>query len=200
MNRRAWVQDWNDPSKQKFWLGRNPDVMTDREVQVLKVAKADSRDLIAVLFDYPMHSTGMGTGNYLITGDVHGLAEQFIEKYLDGGVIAPAFAGASGNIDPWYRTLPKFKTGNGWVPETELMGTMLGEEVVYALESAKKASPAGPIKTSFKTLTLPRKRRDNIVTTTGGETREFNVTIACLGDVPRLSDSVPRSSTRSAKP
>ena len=74
--------------------------MTDREVQVLKVARADSRDPLAVIFDYPTHSTSLGPGNYLVSGDIHGLAAQFLEKYLGGDVVTPEFAGASGNIDP----------------------------------------------------------------------------------------------------
>jgi hypothetical protein len=75
----------------------------------------------------------------LISGDVHGLAEQFIERYFDGKLLAPGFAGASGDIDPWYRVLPGFETKNGWIPEPVLLGTLLGEEVVHVFRNTECA-------------------------------------------------------------
>ena len=179
--RREIVKDAT--GKTKLWLGRNPAVLTDREVQVLRVARADTGDLSAVLFAYATHSTALGPGNYLVSGDVHGLAAQFLEKYLDGGVVCPAFAGASGNIDPWYRVLPQFKTERGWIPEPVLLGTLLGEEVVHVLDGMKKPGPGGPIKTAFKPLALPGKQRAKIDAATGGESPEFNLTVGRLGDV-----------------
>ena len=152
-------------------------------MQVLRVSRVDNSDLAAVVFAYATHSTAMGPHNYLVSGDVHGLAAQFLEKYLEGGVVAPAFAGASGNIDPWVRVLPKFHTERGWVPEAVLMGTMLGEEVVQVLGGMKRLGPDGPIKTAFKTLVLPGKQRAKIDAATGGETPEFNLTVGRLGDV-----------------
>ena len=105
----------------KVILGRNPSLPTDREVQVLKIARAEGGELASVLFAYNTHSTSLGPRNYLISGDVHGLAAQFVEKYLGNSIVTPEFAGASGNIDPWYRVLPEFRTTNGWtVPQLEL--------------------------------------------------------------------------------
>jgi hypothetical protein len=181
--RREYVKD--AAGKTRVLLGRNPSVLTDREVQVLRVSRADTRDVAAVVFDYGTHSTAMGPGNYLVSGDIHGLASQFLEKYLEGGVVAPAFAGASGNIDPWFRVLPKFNTDKGWIPEPVLLGTMLGEEVVHVLEGIKKPGPSGPIKTAFKTLALPLKERQKINAATGGdqESPEFNLTVGRVGDV-----------------
>jgi hypothetical protein len=202
--RREFVTD--AAGKTKVQLGRNPDVLMDREVQVLRVCRADHGGLAAVVFAYATHSTAMGPRNYLVTGDIHGLAAQFLEKYLEGGVVVPAFAGASGNIDPWFRVLPKFHTEKGWVPEAVLMGTMLGEEVVHVLDGiearisgkvgqgriavvapvldgSKKPSSSGPIKTTFRTLTLPRRQRAKIDAATSGESPEFNLTVGRIGDV-----------------
>ncbi|MBN1443355.1 MAG: neutral/alkaline non-lysosomal ceramidase N-terminal domain-containing protein [Planctomycetes bacterium] len=153
VNRREVVKD--DAGNSKIVLGRNPSVLTDREVQVLRIARADSGKLAAVLFSYPTHSTSMGPGNYLVGGDVHGLAEQFIERHLGGGVIAPAFAGASGDIDPWFRVLPEFKTEGGWIPEAVLLGTLLGEEVVSVERGIEEAHEDGRIATVSRTLALP---------------------------------------------
>ena len=132
VNRREVFQE--SATKSKIVLGRNPVKMTDREVQVLKLTRPDQKDLIGALFVYETHSTSLGPKNYLISGDIHGIAEQFLENYYGKDVVTPGFAGASGNIDPWVRVLPDFRTNNGWVPEPVLMGTMLGEEVGRVLE------------------------------------------------------------------
>ena len=152
-NRREVVQD--AAGKSKVQLGRNPSLLTDREVQVLRVSRAETGELAAVVFAYATHSTAMGPRSLLVSGDVHGLAAQFVEGHLGGGVIAPEFAGASGNVDPWFRVLPKFETAKGWIPEPVLMGTMLGEEVVHVLAAIKKPVASGPIRTAFKTALAP---------------------------------------------
>jgi hypothetical protein len=167
----------DEAGKTSIKLGRNPSVLTDREVQVLKITKADGDELAAVLFAYATHSTAMGPKNYLISGDVHGLAEQFVEKHLGKGVAALAFAGASGDIDPWYRVLPDFNTTNGWVPEPVLMGTMLGEEVVHTLSGIQKLKIGGPVRTIFKTLELPSKPENNRPPVA------FNITVGRVGDI-----------------
>ena len=179
--RREFVKDAT--GRTKVQLGRNPAAPTDREVQILRVSRSDTNGVAAVVFAYATHSTAMGPRNYLITGDVHGLAEQFLEKHIEGGVVVPAFAGASGNIDPWFRVLPTFNTEKGWVPEAVLMGTMLGEEVAHVLANLKKPLPSGPVATAFKTLALPAKQRAKIDAGPGDESVEFNLTVGRLGDV-----------------
>ena len=180
-NRREVVTDAAGSSTIR--LGRNPALATDREVQVLKVSRAGAGDLVAVVFAYATHSTSMGPRNYLVSGDVHGLAAQFLEKYLGGGVLAPPFAGASGNIDPWFRVLPEFNTKNGWIPEPALLGTMLGEEVAHVLNGIQKPGPGGPIKTSLKTLLLPGKPRGEAPAAAEAAPVEFTLSVGRVGDV-----------------
>ena len=173
-------------------LGRNPYGPTDKEVLVMKVAKPDGT-VIAALFDYATHATCLGGRNLKISGDVLGLAEQFVEKILGKprplgkglgkGAIAPAFAGASGNIDPWFRVLPSFNTEPGWVPEPVLLGTLLGEEVVHVFRDIKKVSAGGEINTSFTTLELPGKPRDEAGAKKDDPSPSLNITAARVGDV-----------------
>lgn len=180
VNRREVVADGAGGTK--IVLGRNPSVVIDREVPVLKLARLPERSPVAVLFGYATHSTSLGPGNYQVSGDVHGLAEQFLERYLGDGVVAPGFAGASGDIDPWVRVLPEFRRDRGWVPEPVLMGTMLGQEVARVLEGRKAVALPGPIRSGFKTLALPAKPE-----VAGGPpakaTRDFNLSVARVGDV-----------------
>jgi hypothetical protein len=167
----------------KVRLGRNPSVLTDREVQVVKLVPADTEAPLALLFDYATHSTSMGPQNYLVSGDVHGLAEQFVEQYLGRGVIAPAFAGASGDIDPWYRVRPEFKTTNGWIPEPVLLGTMLGEEVVTVADAVHQYQASGAINTRFATLELPAKPKGQTVSTNGLPPALLNLSVGRVGDI-----------------
>jgi neutral ceramidase len=180
VNRREIVAD--NTGKSKIVLGRNPAAVTDREVQVLKLASAGQNELVGVLFAYATHSTSLGPRNYLVSGDVHGSAEQFLEKYLGPRVVAPGFAGASGDIDPWVRVLPEFRTTNGWVPEPILMGTMLGEEVARVLEGITNSTVTGPIKTSLRTLELPGKPRGEAASTTNAPV-PLNLTLGRVGDI-----------------
>ncbi|MBM4027517.1 MAG: hypothetical protein FJ280_19235 [Planctomycetes bacterium] len=164
-------------------LGRDPYGPTDKEVLVLKVAKADGT-LQAVAFDYATHATCLGGRNLTISGDVLGLAEQFVEKILGSDVIAPAFAGASGNINPWFRGLTGFDTTAGWVPEPVLLGTFLGQEVVHVCRGIGRTGPADKIDAAFVKLPLPAKpSADAAKKKEAPGTVPFTVTVARLGDV-----------------
>jgi hypothetical protein len=166
-------------------LGRNPNVLTDREVQVLKLSSAGTGGVLGVLFAYATHSTSLGPRNYLVSGDVHGLAAQFVEKYFgaDGkSVVAPEFAGASGNIDPWYRVLPTFNTTNGWIPEPLLLGTMLGEEAALVASGRMQPLTNLTIKSTIKTVQLPGKPRGQLDPTSEETSSAMTITVACVGD------------------
>jgi hypothetical protein len=181
VNRREAVHD--KAGKTTIKLGRNPAGPRDPEVQVLKVSKPGTGDLLSVVFAYATHSTALGQGNLQITGDIHGMAEQFIEKYLDHGVIAPAFAGASGDIDPWVRVLPKFDTDNGWIPEPVLMSTLLAEEVVQVSNGIRNSSTDCRIKTAMKTIPLPGKAWKRGPEAGKEASVPLTITAARLGDV-----------------
>jgi neutral ceramidase len=140
-------------------LGRNPYGPTDKEVLVYKVTTIEGKPLGAI-FDYATHATSLGPANMLISGDVLGVSGQFVEQILGKSAVSPVFAGASGDIDPWYRVLPGFNTENGWIPETVLLGTLLGEEVVHVFNGIKNVSPGGEISSHIETIQCPRKKPD----------------------------------------
>lgn len=178
VNRRERVI--NNDGATEIRLGRNPSGPMDQEVQVLVVRRPGDPAPEAILFGYATHSTALGPRNYQISGDVHGLAEQFVEHYFGGNLIAPGFAGASGNVDPWYRVVPGFRTDRGWLPEPVLLGTMLGEEVVQVVEGAGADDLAGGIESELKVLQLPGRQAD---ASASAERVEFVVTVARVGGV-----------------
>jgi len=180
INRRELQFDSTGNSRIR--LGRNPYGPTDKEVLVMKVVKPDGAT-VASLFDYATHATCLGGKNLTISGDVLGLAEQFVEKILGEEIIAPAFAGASGDIDPWFRVLPGFNTEPGWIPEPVLLGTLLGEEVVHVFRGIEALSAGGDIGASFVTLELPGKQRGELEIKKDHPPAQFNVTAARVGDI-----------------
>jgi neutral ceramidase len=170
-------------------LGRNPYGITDKEVLVMKIASADGKTTGA-MFDYATHSTSLGPANMLISGDVLGLSAQFVEKILGKEFVSPVFAGASGNIDPWYRVLPSFNTENGWIPEPVLLGTLLGEEVVHVYRAIKQTKPGGEISTLFRTIECPRRKTADNVAENQPTTVPVNITAARVGDVAFIGFNV----------
>ncbi len=182
----------NNRGESSIVLGRNVYGPTDKEVLVLKVATPEGK-VKAVAFDYATHGTCLGSRNYTISGDVLGLAEQFVEKILGSDVIVPAFAGASGDSNPWLRAETGFNTESGWIPEPVLQGAFLGEEVVHVYRGISQTGPADPTRSgaagkigmAFATLQLPAKPPDDPSArkSEGPGTRPFNVTVARLGDV-----------------
>lgn len=178
-NRREMTSDGS------ITLGRNPYGPTDKEVLVMKIATPDGAPLGAI-YDYATHATSLGPDNMIVSGDVLGISEQFVEKILGKEVVSPMFAGASGDIDPWYRILPKFDTEAGWIPEPVLLGTLLGEEVVHVFRDIKKVVPGGVVNSSFITMECPRKSEDekgNKIDDQGRKaTVPVKITVARIGE------------------
>jgi hypothetical protein len=179
-NRRKLVFD--KAGNSSIRLGRNPYGITDKEVLVMKVAKREG-ETIAALFDYAIHSTSLGSKNYIISGDVLGLSEQFVEQVLGRDIIAPAFAGASGNINPWARGLLWPDTESGWIPEPVLSATMLGEEVVNVLRDIKGGADLGEIKTACATLELPGKPKGELTVAKNYPPTSLNLIVARVGEI-----------------
>jgi hypothetical protein len=180
INRRELRFDSSGNSQIK--LGRNPYGPTDKEVLVTKLARPNGQ-VFAALFDYATHATCLGGKNLIVSGDVMGLAEQFAEKILGEEVIVAGFAGASGNIDPWFRVLPAFNTEPGWVPEPVLLGTLLGEEVVNVFRDIDELSDADRIGTAFVALELPGKPRSEDRIEKNHAPSVLNITAARIGDI-----------------
>jgi Neutral/alkaline non-lysosomal ceramidase, N-terminal len=169
----------------KIVLGNNPYGPVDKEVTVMKIEKSDST-LKGILFDFACHSTSLGNKSNVISGDIHGLAAQFIENYTGNGVIAPVFAGASGNLKPYYAKLPGFGTENGWTPETELQAKLLGVEAVYVYRDIENLKLGGRVNSAFATINCPRKKDSK----RGTGPVPVNIIAARVGDVGFLGVGV----------
>ncbi len=178
-NRRELVFDAQGNSEIR--LGRNPYGLTDKEVLVLKIASADKTT--AILFNYAAHATCLGPHNYAISGDIIGIAEQFVENICGPSLMAPAFTGASGNIDPWFRVLPGFDTREGWIPEPVLLGTFLGEEIVHISEQIEPSVTDVRIASAFAALELPGKATGGVEVAKDCPPTTLNLAVARVGDI-----------------
>jgi hypothetical protein len=165
-------------------LGRNPYGPADKEVLVMKVAAIDD-SFTGAVYDYATHATSLGPDNMLISGDVLGLSAQFVENVIGKNAISPVFAGASGDIDPWYRILPGFNEEPGWIPETVLLGTLLGEEVVTVYRKIKETKTGGAVSSMTYTLECIRRKMDESTDNNDDNQKStipVNITVARVGD------------------
>jgi hypothetical protein len=112
-------------------LGVNPDGPVDRHVDIFRFDD-DSGEVIGVLLAHAVHNVTMGSDNYLISGDLGGAAEAFVER--NTGCIAGFLNGCCGNINAHPR---------GEFAHVDMLGARLGAAVVQGLTEA--AAPTGDV-------------------------------------------------------
>jgi hypothetical protein len=172
------------PGNTGIVMGRNPEGTVDNEVLVLGIEKQDHSP-IASLFDYACHSRSLNSENKLISGDIFGIAEQFVERILGEKFPCAAFAGASGDIDPWY-VVPGFNQEPGWLPETVLMGNLLGEEVAHVFRRIREWNSGGEIRSLSERVALPGKPAGPVAAVQSDRTKYIEMSAARIGDIAFL--------------
>jgi hypothetical protein len=144
MNRRARNADGG------WMLGNNPDGVSDKTVAVIKFETMSGQPL-AVLSNYGVHGTVLGTANMQISSDLPGAVSRVVEKRYGETVVSPWTSGAAGDQDPIYRVGTNFR-------EVAALGQILGEEVIRVAESITTSSPNARIRGVQKVVTCPGKR------------------------------------------
>ena len=97
---RADVNTNRDVFTSEGWkLGANPDRPSDKTVWVVKF-ETESGDPLAILMNYAVHSVALGAHNTLVTGDIAGATERYIEQYYDDKVVALWTLGPAGDQNP----------------------------------------------------------------------------------------------------
>jgi hypothetical protein len=170
INRRKRMPDG------KIHMAPNSEGPTDPEVMALAILRQNG-DAMASLFDYACHSRSLGPPNRLISGDVLGIAEQFVEETMGGKYVGAAFAGASGDIDP-ASVVAGFGETAGENQEPVRLGRLLGEEVVRVLRSGQQATTGDAIRSAGARILLPAKNADT--------TKPIDLIAARIGDIAFL--------------
>jgi len=103
INRRAKDVDG------KATLGMNPDGPVDRRIGLLRIDTQDGSP-VALVANYPIHGTVLGSKNLEISGDAPGIVCDYVEEKT--GVPLLFVNGAQGNIAPLYSGYPDPRSGH----------------------------------------------------------------------------------------
>jgi peptidoglycan/xylan/chitin deacetylase (PgdA/CDA1 family) len=120
----------------------------DPQVGVLRVQKADSRDMIAILFNFTGHPVILGSDNMMVCGEYPGMAETTVEETIGG--VALFTQGACGDI-----TMQR--SGDPYL-EVERLGRILASEVIKTAEQIRPSAASVKLASRLEeTPVEPRK-------------------------------------------
>jgi neutral ceramidase len=140
-----------------YLLGINPQGPSDKTVWVVKFVTL-SGDPIAILMNYAVHAVVLGPANNLVTGDLPGAAERYVEQFYNDKVVALWTISAAGNQNPkyigWDTTYSQKDRETGY-PLMNALGQIMGEEVVYVSERIDQITPEVRIAATGKTISCP---------------------------------------------
>ncbi|MFO7907077.1 MAG: neutral/alkaline non-lysosomal ceramidase N-terminal domain-containing protein [Pirellulaceae bacterium] len=143
VNRRQEDADGN------ISLGVNPDRPVDRTVGVLRLERPDG-SLLALIANYAMHGTALGSANTKISGDAPGGVAQYVEQQLGAPMLY--INGAAGNIAPIHSVKPNFKEAR----ITEF-NHLLGDQIIEANQNIPSTTGDVKLKASREFVRTPRK-------------------------------------------
>jgi neutral ceramidase len=155
---KADVNTNRDEYTAEGWLlGVNPNGPSDKTVWVVKF-EAMSGNLIAILMNYAVHSVVLGPENSLVTGDLAGAAERYVEQYYDDKVVALWTIGAAGDQNPKYMswdTTYSQKDREPGYPLMDALGQIVGEEVVRVAGKIDRMTPMARIAAEGRVISCP---------------------------------------------
>lgn len=142
INRRAIDVDG------KATIGLNPDGAVDRRIGILRIDKNDGSPL-ALIANYPIHGTVLGSENLEISGDAPGIVSEYVEEKIGAPVLF--VNGAAGNMAPIYSVYPDPKSGH-----LSQFRVLLGDKI---LEANQKIESSNSVKlfVGSSTVETPRK-------------------------------------------
>jgi neutral ceramidase len=141
-------------------LGANLDGPSDKTVWVVKF-ETESGDPIAILMNYAVHSVVLGANNTLVTGDLAGAAERYVEQYYDDKVVALWTLGPAGDQNPKYMSYnekpPLFPDRAPGYPIMDALGLLLGEEVVRVAGQIERTASQVRIEADERVVSCPAR-------------------------------------------
>jgi neutral ceramidase len=126
----------NVQTERGWWLGRNEEGPSVKDVHIVAFHRQDRDEVIAILFNYDIQSSVMdgsfsSQGGKLVSGDLSGEASRYIEREYPGNVVASFFVGCAGDQSPLFKACADEKDihEDGFVL-VEQSGQYLGKIVV----------------------------------------------------------------------
>ena len=146
------------------WGGADPDGPSEKTVWVVKFESL-SGEPIALLMNYAVHSVVAGPDNALVTGDLAGAVERFVERQFQDKVVALWTMGPAGDQNPRYnmsvpgegRDKDPEKNKAAAYAAMEAMGQILGVEVFQTASRINRMSPVARIEAAERVVSCPVK-------------------------------------------
>ena len=152
---RADVNTNRDEYGPKGWrLGTNPEGPSEKTVWVVKF-ETPAGEPIALLMNYAVHAVVLGANNKLVTGDISGAAERYVEQHYKDKVVALWTIGAAGDQNP------KYMSGRE-SPEPpysfmESQGQIVGQEAIRVAERIEHMTPVARIDAAERVISCPAR-------------------------------------------
>jgi hypothetical protein len=143
------------------WGGADPDGASDKTVWVVKFESA-AGEPIALLMNYAVHSTVGGLQNTMVTGDLAGAAERFVEKHYNDKVVALWTMGPAGDQNPKYDSLgtpgqqnrnAQKNSDNFAYEAMDAMGFIVGAETILTANRIQNMTSTARIAAGEKVFT-----------------------------------------------
>ncbi len=140
-------------------IGVNPHGPSDKTVWVVKF-EALSGEPIALLMNYAVHPVVISSENRLVTGDISGAAERYVEQSYQDQVVALWTIGAAADQNPRYMAddgdFNQGNRGDGY-RLMEAQGHVVGEEVVQVARQIQRMTAEVCLEAEEKVVTLPAR-------------------------------------------
>jgi neutral ceramidase len=145
---------------QGWILGTNPDGPSDKTLWIIKF-ETISGEPIAILMNYAVHSVAIGSENRLVTGDLAGAAERYIEEYYQDKVVALWTIGAAGDQNPKYLDWNSAMENRGnegiGYAMMEVLGHMVGAEALRVASHIERMASEVRIEVEQKIIACPMR-------------------------------------------
>ncbi len=154
-------------------IGANPNGPSDKTVWVVKF-ETESNDPIAILMNYAAHSVVLGPSNALVTGDLAGAAERYIEQYYDDKMVALWTMGAAADQDPKFVSSEGEKERIDGYRLADTLGQLLGEEVIRVTGRIGRMNSDVRIEADEKVVSCPARVPPRDANRTGMEVQQVD--------------------------
>lgn len=141
-----------------YWLGQNPEGISDKTVHVVKFEDLRGRP-IAILVNYGVHAVVGGSNNLHITADLPGATSRIVEEHFGNGVVVPWTSGANGDQNPIYAM--QDEPNGGRIQPLDALGKILGEEVIRVAENIDRMNESANIRGAQKVVSVPGKEQND---------------------------------------
>ncbi len=140
-------------------IGVNPQGPSDKTVWVVKF-EALSGEPIALLMNYAVHAVVISSENRLVTGEISGAAERYVEQSYQDKVVALWTIGAAADQNPRYMAddgpFNPGSRGDGY-GLMEAQGYIVGEEVVQVARQIQQMTAEVCLEAEQRVVTLPAR-------------------------------------------